>query len=419
MFQSSVFGDQKNLLFSDDSTTFLLASSDQHTHTDWMGPVYYNTLAAMDCNSAELPEFLRWCVLSDAEQRKCVSMATAFMLHDLTPKLQCVFGDSLPHCLQKIQTKEADAITLDGGDIYTAGKSYGLVPAAAESYNGETDGSLYYAVAVLKKSNSEIQRLSDLRGKRSCHTGLGRSAGWNIPVGLLIQRGLITPQHCQIEQGAAGFFSASCVPGASVSSLCDVCIGDESGSNKCVKDKERFDGYTGAFRCLAQDAGDVAFVKHTTVFQNTDGNNTDGWAVHLQSGQFQLLCSQNTRAEVTQFRHCHLARVPAHAVMVHPDTNHHALYGLLDKAQNYFGSGESGVFGMFESALYEGRDLMFKDSTQRIVGVADRRTYQEWLGQEYLEMLIAMQCLSSAPGQSFYTLVVAVFLSSLSSLLAM
>lgn len=42
----------------------------------------------------------------------------------------------------------------------------------------------HYAVAVVKK-DSNFQ-LNQLQGKKSCHTGLGWSAGWNIPIGVLL-----------------------------------------------------------------------------------------------------------------------------------------------------------------------------------------------------------------------------------------
>lgn len=41
----------------------------------------------------------------------------------------------------------------------------------------------YYAVAIAKKGTNF--QLNQLQGVRSCHTGLGSSAGWNIPMGTL------------------------------------------------------------------------------------------------------------------------------------------------------------------------------------------------------------------------------------------
>lgn len=42
----------------------------------------------------------------------------------------------------------------------------------------------YYVVAVVKKSDVGIT-WNSLRGKKSCHTAVGTSAGWTIPLGLI------------------------------------------------------------------------------------------------------------------------------------------------------------------------------------------------------------------------------------------
>uniref|UniRef100_A0A8B9NRZ7 Ovotransferrin n=1 Tax=Accipiter nisus TaxID=211598 RepID=A0A8B9NRZ7_9AVES len=395
MFDSTAYGAQ-NLLFRD-LTTELVAITAQN-YQAWLGDEYLHAVEALSCDPNTLPESLSWCVISTEEIWKCGEMAVAFKKKNLKPEIQCISAKTKEQCMELIQVGcYNDAVVLGGVDIYTAGKTYGLVPAAGEGYSADDNSNAYYAVALVKRNLSNAFTISDLKGKKSCHTGLGRAAGWNIPIGMLIKRGIIKTRDCNIPQAVSEFFAASCVPSAKQDNyppkLCQLCIGDDSGKNKCsAGSQERYYSYSGAFRCLAEDSGDVAFVKHSTVFENTDGKNTDSWAQNLRSSDFQLLCPNGARAEVTQFAECHLAQVPAQAIMVHPDTRIFALYGLLDKAQVYFGNSSNGNgFKMFDSSTFHGKNLIFKDSAVEIVPVEERRTYAKWLGSEYIESIEGMQ----------------------------
>ncbi|XP_078356190.1 ovotransferrin-like [Oculina patagonica] len=209
---------------------------------------------------------MRWCTTSAAEQKKCI---------DFIPELKKIANDSTPSCVQaanaiecmkKIQNGDADLITLDGGEIYKAGKKYEMVPVVAEDYGYGTIS--YYAVAVVKKSNSDID-ISKLKGKKTCHTGAGKTAGWIVPIGTLLSKGYMKQDSsCNPYISAGKYFKESCVPNVQLSAydpkgnnpenLCALC------PSECKKEGN-YSGYSGAFKCMDDDVGEVAFVKHTTV----------------------------------------------------------------------------------------------------------------------------------------------------------
>lgn len=223
---------------------------------------------------------VRFCVTSETERKKCQALSKSAFSRNIRPRFGCVEEKSVFDCMKTIRDNGADVITLDGGLVDKARKDYNLIPIIAEQY-GNAGGS-YYAVAVVRK-DSKFQNFSDLRGTKSCHTGIGRTAGYNAPLYTLISQNLIEKTNCPYPKALSNFFSESCLPGAKdprwgikdgdSERLCKLCGGDIDRKNvttKCNFDSsESYSGYTGAFRCLVQGGGDVAFVKHVTVPGNT------------------------------------------------------------------------------------------------------------------------------------------------------
>ena len=88
-------------------------------------------------------------------------------------------------------------------------ESYLNQHAASYVFAGES----YYAVAVVHKDN-EAWTFRNLKGKKSCHTGVRKTSGWNVPIGYMINAGIMDVQDCQGDIKAAGsFFNQSCAPG--------------------------------------------------------------------------------------------------------------------------------------------------------------------------------------------------------------
>ena len=66
---------------------------------------------------------MRWCTTSNEEQSKCSDFKAVLTKIDNTTRPECVKAKNAVECMKKIKKGEADLITLDGGDVYKAGKT--------------------------------------------------------------------------------------------------------------------------------------------------------------------------------------------------------------------------------------------------------------------------------------------------------
>ncbi|XP_067310104.1 serotransferrin-1-like isoform X2 [Pseudorasbora parva] len=367
LFSSDVFGG-KDLIFSD--SAFDLMELPKITDSFLYLKDDYGAMHALREGSppARAPDGkIQWCVISHAEQQKCDGLQI--------PRVECRRASSVEECIQKVMRREADFFAADGGQVYIAGKC-GLVPAMVEQYDEQScpDGGEYsslFVVAVVRKDSGVTW--NKLRGRKSCHTGLNHNAGWIVPDSVICGK---TPD-CTLYE----FFSEGCAPGADpTSNMCKLCkgggkqVGDES---KCkASSEEMYYGYDGAFRCLAEGAGEVAFIKHSIVGDYTEGIRPD-WAKDLKADEFELICpkSPDRTFKHTEFADCNLAKVPAHAVITRKDVRSDVV-SVLREAQKYPDS-------PFKSKGE--RNLLFSDSTKCLQETT--KPLQEFLTKEYTDMI--------------------------------
>ncbi|XP_043250391.1 melanotransferrin isoform X1 [Colletes gigas] len=406
LFESAPrYGIHHNLLFSDSAHDFIQLPEKDQTYGGYLGSSLDPILGVRRCPVNRMT----LCVTSDPEMEKCMKMKMALKAQLLKPELNCYKGHSQIHCMQAIQSGITDVAVLDTSDVYTAGLRFDLIPFISEVYNLPTPE--YYVVAVAKEEDDNTD-LTYLKNKYTCHTGINTAAGWVYPLAYLISNTWIRGYGCDSVRAAAEYFSKSCVPGAlsteyntgvPYDNMCDLCHG--ASFRYCRRDaSEDYFGYTGAFRCLVEGGGDVAFVKHTTVAENTDGKRRETWARNTFTKDFELLCPDGTRRPTTDYMHCNLGKVTANAIVTrggyygYNETQINAYINLFIYAQQFYGRKEQDEFSFsmfYSQPPYS--DLIFQDATQQLVVIPpEKREFSAYLGPDFMRARRIVDCNAGA-----------------------
>ncbi|XP_055631307.1 melanotransferrin isoform X2 [Toxorhynchites rutilus septentrionalis] len=400
LFESRRYGKRLNLMFQD--TTRYLAPIDENNQNfqNYLGSALDQIYGVRACPVSRMT----LCVTSDAEMDKCIKMRTALKAQLIKPEMLCLKAHSHIDCMRHVNSGQADVVVLDASDVYTGGLKYDLLPFMSEIYDlGQPE---YYVVAVAKEEDPDTE-LTYLRKKNTCHSGINTAAGWVYPMAYLISNGWIRPYGCDSIRAAAEYFTKSCVPGAisneyntgvPYDNLCDLCRG--SSFRYCRRDaSEDYYGSTGAFRCLVEGGGHVAFVKHTTVLENTGGKKREWWARNTLPDDFELLCPDGTRAEINEYKRCNLGKVKANAIVTRGGHNYNATQlnayiNLFTYAQQFYGRRDANEFSF--SLFYSNppyHDLIFSDATRELRLIpGDRRWFDAYLGADFLRARRITDC---------------------------
>ncbi|CAH8586788.1 unnamed protein product [Schistosoma bovis] len=396
-----------HLMFSDHTKNIYIPPvTETETYYRWIDPSFKKALEKLE--SCPLPT-LGWCVIDEFEMSKCQRMSSAFSAKRIQPEMFCLQANSTIDCMKLIKDGYADMVTLEAGDLYIAGKYFDLVPVVSENYG---NGPFYYAVAIVEKVNPGLL-ISNWRHRRTCHSGVGKAAGWIIPLNTVLDTRQVIVLDGHLVHAFGELISRACIPGilnkaydhtgTNSLNLCELCTG--GNADRCRRDNlELYYGDAGAFRCLIEGA-DIAFARHTTVHTNTGGRNPNFWARDLREDNYELLCPDGRRAEVHDWITCNLGKISSNVVVTanyKSENERTNMWRLLQYGQEYYSSDSDPVFQMFNSEFGQ-KDLIFNDDTESLSLIPwENQTYEAWLGQRFIQMVENLQVISNRYENGLY-----------------
>ncbi|XP_048232040.1 lactotransferrin isoform X3 [Ricinus communis] len=255
---------------------------------------------------------IRWCTGRD-EVEECQSLVSVLKETD-DYTWTCINKDTTQECLESIKNGEADLMNLEAGMAYIAFTTYSMKAIANEVYCDQAK-SYDAVVLVNRKSCQEKEDISlmDFKGHKSCHGGHSTAAGWNYPINHINR--FFGSEEMNDQEIATKFFSKVCAPSQFEGE--GVCSGCEKENGTCALGSNNlYFGHSGAFRCLVEELGDLAFVRgDTALLYSMEGPYNQSWS-KKSVRDFMYLCPKGGCREINGYPgSCSFGAVPANVIM--------------------------------------------------------------------------------------------------------
>ncbi|KAI4459547.1 transferrin [Holotrichia oblita] len=228
----------------------------------WVQDTEFDTILTFRQNltvqrSRQCATEMRWCTISDNEQRKCEAWSRAGLHNGIQPVLSCIQAQSRRECISFIDKNDADAVTI-GADFGYFAKLAGLEAIAFPETEQE------YLIHTLLIVRPTITRRESLRTRRGCFNRYG-SAAWLSFINAT-KSIILNSNKCEYGELLNDALGSSCMPGAgslNLPNLCSLCIANGTGEHTCATNSTNlYAGNQGALDCL-RDVGDFAVITKT------------------------------------------------------------------------------------------------------------------------------------------------------------
>ena len=349
-----------------------------------------------------------WCTKSSPGFQKCEDLQREYQSAGIID-FSCSENLIKSGCFQDVKTEPKTVFSVNPGELYHAQRRGGKFKVIlAEDYSSALSHTYfkYYSVAVVKAGRTDL-RLTDLKGKRICHSGYdfeGKN-GWDIPLSYLYtyHRSFRMNDRCDIIPAINNYFGDSCLPDPSGTIRNDMRLCTACSTGSCSRET-KYRGYEGAFRCLVEDAGEVAFLTHSTVSDLTDGRSSETWTTGLKSSGYRLLCPDGSQVTVENYGQCFMGWMRPNVVVVGEDVSDNLVTKIQNNLRNPPPRAAEHIFDVSRYTALDGVDVIFSEGTEELRIVNGQEQYpRNYLALEgraqyqfsYTRAMDALYCVTS------------------------